>query len=316
MASEKTKEASKKIRENVVGEILELMERDGLKWSRGFDPTMFLARNDATPTRYRGVNRLQLACAMKNMHTTDPRWCTFNQARESGWKVKQGAHGTKVECWKLTPVEFGPDGKVAKWYTRTEAAELRRSGKEPQTILVLASTSTVFNYADIEGPDAFVKESAPHSLDDTIEALIVSSRCPVYEAALEAACYRPIHDEILIPPRGVYTRREEYATTLLHEMAHSTCVPLKRDIMGFFGSPKYAFEELRAELACVMAASELGIPLGASDMESHACYLATWKESCRKDANVMIEAISDAQKIADYLVSGVAALKKQESAAA
>ncbi|MGD6771333.1 zincin-like metallopeptidase domain-containing protein, partial [Staphylococcus arlettae] len=51
-----------------------------------------------------------------------------------------------------------------------------------------------------------------------------------------------------------------YYDTLLHELGHSTGPALGRDLSGSFGSAKYAFEELVAELSSVFMSAELGIP--------------------------------------------------------
>lgn len=53
----------------------------------------------------------------------------------------------------------------------------------------------------------------------------------------------------------------DYMATLLHEAGHATghISRLNRDMTGVFGSPEYAREELRAEIASAFAAQVVGI---------------------------------------------------------
>ena len=56
--------------------------------------------NAVTNQPYKGKNEATLQVAGRLLDGgKDPRWCTFIQARNKGWKVKKGAHGTKIEFW-------------------------------------------------------------------------------------------------------------------------------------------------------------------------------------------------------------------------
>ena len=45
---------------------------------------------------YNGGNVEKLTAAAKELGTTEPRWLTFVQAKEKGYKVKKGAKGVKL----------------------------------------------------------------------------------------------------------------------------------------------------------------------------------------------------------------------------
>lgn len=52
----------------------------------------YLPRNAVTGAVYQGKNIAILLAAGAAMDGgTDPRWCTFLQAKEAGWKVKKGS---------------------------------------------------------------------------------------------------------------------------------------------------------------------------------------------------------------------------------
>lgn len=298
MATQKTKEISREMRAAVVERILGLMERDGLKWSQGFDGPSLRAVNVLTPTKYRGVNRLWLAARTMDRGLKDNRWATYGQAQAAGWQVRKGAKGEHVECWKKIPFTLNPDGS-RHWLSKKELA-----GADPNEVgwaLCIASTATVFNYSEIEGAPELAPDPGPKGFE-LADQLVASSRCPVIEAAVDACCYDPIEDKIFMAPRGVFDTPGEWTAVLIHEMAHSTGVPLKRDVINFFGTPDYAMEELRAELASVFVSADLSVPMAVAHLESHAAYLQSWIKACREDSDAMISAIQDAQSIADYII--------------
>lgn len=301
MATQKTKEISKDMRAKVVERILGMIERDGLKWSQGFDGPSLRSVNALTPTKYRGINKLWLASRTMDRGLKDNRWATYGQAQAAGWQVRKGAKGEHVECWKRLPYTLNPDGS-RHWLSKKELASV-----DPNDVgwaLCIASTATVFNYSEIEGAPALAPDPGPKGFE-LGDRLVASSRCPVVEAAVTACCYDPFEDKIFMAPRGVFDSPEKWTAVLIHEMAHSTGVPLKRDVINLFGTPDYAMEELRAELACVFVSAELGVSLAATELESHTAYLQSWVKACREDSDAMISAIQDAQQIADYIMGNL-----------
>ena len=64
------------------------------------------------------------------------------------------------------------------------------------------------------------------------------------------AFYMPAQDYVQVPPRQAYFEPINWHRTALHELGHASGAPhrLNRDLSGSFGSRKYAFEELVAEM--------------------------------------------------------------------
>jgi len=93
--------------------------------------------------------------------------------------------------------------------------------------------------------------------------------------------------------------------TLLHEAGHATghISRLNRDMTGVFGSPEYAKEELRAEIASAFTAQELGLDYKQNEhMENHEAYVQNWIDVLENEPNELFAAIKDAEKISDYLI--------------
>ena len=78
------------------------------------------------------------------------------------------------------------------------------------------------------------------------------------------AYYRPKTDEIHLPDREKFFSMQEFYSTALHELGHSTGHEsrLNRNIENLFGTPDYALEELRAEIASMFIEQDLEIQLG------------------------------------------------------
>jgi antirestriction protein ArdC len=67
-----------------------------------------------------------------------------------------------------------------------------------------------------------------------------------------------------------------------------------------FGDLNYAKEELRAELASVFMAAELGVP---HDPANHAAYVGSWIKALREDKNEIFRAAHEASAATDFVMS-------------
>ena len=82
---------------------------------------------------------------------------------------------------------------------------------------------------------------------------------------------------------------------------HASGAPhrLNRDLTGSFGSKKYAFEELVAEIASAFCCAALGI----TPTVRHADYIGSWADVLREDNRAIVRAASQASKAADWLLA-------------
>ena len=67
---------------------------------------------------------------------------------------------------------------------------------------------------------------------------------------------------------------------------------LNRDLSGSFGSKKYAFEELVAEMTAAFCCASLGIV----PTVRHADYIGSWLEVLREDNRAIVRAASAASQ--------------------
>ena len=68
---------------------------------------------------------------------------------------------------------------------------------------------------------------------------------------------------------------------------------------GSFGSKKYAFEELVAEMIAAFTCASLSI----MPTVRHADYIGSWLEVLREDNRAIVRAASSASKASDYLLA-------------
>ena len=254
--------------------------------------------NPTTGKNYRGMNAFWLA--MQNYD--DPRWLTFKQAAANKWSVMKGARSTMITYVKKfdsrqildelgKPVRT-PDGKP-----KMENVKLAK----PMFINAL-----VFNAGQITGIPPWrqaldEKQAAQQwSAIERAEQIIRSSQAIVKHGGNQAY-YTPSRDHIQLPKKEQFDSAAKYYATLLHELGHWSGheTRLNRDLSNRYGSPGYAKEELRSEIASLMMGSELNI---GHNFGQHAAYVDSWIKVLKDDPAELFKASADAQHITDYLL--------------
>lgn len=302
MAEEKSKKTVFQDRKDLLEYIVERMQDDTLPpWRSG----MKIAGghyNIETNKPYRGVNRLRLSIVSMKAGYDDPRWMTFKQAKEAGYKVKKGSTGVPIEFWKPA---YMLDGVFISDKRAKEIME-----KDPELAMQLErklarpGRSTVFNASQIEGIEPLIREDMPtfEKVKD-IEHIMLNSESPIYYDGAGRNFYMPASDEIHITDRRLWKNKEHLYSTVLHEIAHSTghSSRLNRNLKGGFGSESYAIEELRAELASVILSEKYNLSFDQKALDNSAAYVKSWKEAISRDENILFSAYKDAENIVQYI---------------
>ncbi|NNN14212.1 MAG: ArdC family protein [Acidimicrobiaceae bacterium] len=96
MRTEREAKPHKDVRQDLANTLITHIENGTAPWQMPWDPALGddTPINAVTGKAYRGINQLWLGL---NQPDSDPRWCTFNQARERKWQIRKGSHGTSVE---------------------------------------------------------------------------------------------------------------------------------------------------------------------------------------------------------------------------
>ena len=244
-------------------------------------------------TAYRGINHILLSHSGHQSNI----WGTFKQWKEKSCSVKKGEHAQIVVLWK---------------FFNEADEEGRDTGK---TSNVMTRYYKVFNSEQVEGEFAreveqkFKEKLLNHDpiaeAQNFVDGYLKTEHLPLRNS--DRAYYSGgISEHIAMPELGQFQSPENYYSVFAHEITHSTGNKkrLDRDLSGKFGSEKYAFEELVAELGSAMICGSIG--LEQKPREDRAQYIKGWLTRFRSDNKFIIQAASKAQKAADYAFESAA----------
>lgn len=281
--------------DEITGKIIAELEAGRVPWVQPWGTAaakapLAMPRNAATGRHYSGINVLILWGAVVEHGFPGQSWLTFRQALALGGNVRKGERGTTV----VYADRFVPDD---------EKRRARETGEEAQAIPFL-KRFTVFNAAQCENLPEDVAVVAPPPppglIEPRVEALIRATGID-FRIGGNRAFYVPVLDYVQVPPPQAYFEPINWHRTALHELGHASGHPsrLNRDFSGSFGTKKYAFEELVAEMNAAFCCASIGIV----PTVRHADYIGSWLEVLRKDNRAIVRAASQASKAADWLLA-------------
>lgn len=311
-------------RKEFVEFLLNRIEAGAGIWQRGWDINLLKPERQNTGVPYKGKNRYKLGLKTALKGYDDNRWFTYNQVKALGEKifVKKGEKSTKIDFWKTETAE---DIQERLIYERKKAIS-KAEGKEISQIRLtmddfndidkkvkeilgdrkanfIFQIINVFNANQVEGlPKKKIEKTKPSEteIEDMVDNLIESSRCPVKFAMQERAMYFPKRDEIVLPTRESFDSERQLLATLIHEMGHSQ---KNRDLKHGEKKDSYAVEELKAEFTSLFVQSDLGINLSEeSVLDNSAEYIKGWGEELVKNPSILDNIIKDAEKRSHEIV--------------
>ncbi|QRD58300.1 DUF1738 domain-containing protein (plasmid) [Xanthomonas citri pv. citri] len=284
-------------------------ENDGLPWQQGWDSMALRPFNPARGIKYKGGNVVNLLMEQIKRGSDDPRWMTLKQANEAGYSVRKGSKAAYVEYWDwgqqpTRKPEVDEHGKPLE--PDEEPAQEEAVRRRPRVFY-----AAVFNGQDIVGlPE--LKREISWQPNELAEQLIEASGAQIKHVAVSrhggalienAAYYSHQYDKIVLPPRESFKSDGDYYATALHELAHWTGHHTRLDRRAPdekrpFGSPEYAREELRAEIASAYLTAMLGVH---GELHNHSKYTGHWLEVLKGDKHEIFRAARDAEEIVDHL---------------
>ena len=271
----------------ITDRIIELLENGTAPWRKPWVGSHKMPINLVSKKPYQGINTFILTCSPH----TSPYWLTFKQAKEKGGNVRKGEKGTPVIFWKI--------------YEKED-----QSAEDGVKRLPVLRYYTVFNADQCDGieiPEENLPEWPEHERIERAEAiqLAMPNRPQVVYGGFRAF-YQPGPDIVTVPELKRYEKREEFYSTLFHELAHSTGHQsrLNRDgVTGFnfFGDADYSKEELVAEMTAAFLCGHCGIE--NATIENSAAYINGWIRALKGDKKLAITAAAQAQKAANYILN-------------
>lgn len=286
-------------RKAVADAFIKSLQENELQWKKGWHTAATVPQNAITGKTYKGLNRFFLTLQSMANNITDPRWATFRQIQDKGWHLNKGAKGMKVEYW--TPYDY-QNKKSLEW---TEYNKLLDDPERRGQIGVVAKYYHVFNAQDITGiPELPEPERHPEAVsDEIIDKISQNMGVEITNEGGDRAYYSIREDKIFLPKKTAFTSDYEYNSTALHELSHATGAQkrLDRDIRNSFGTEKYAYEELVAEISSCFMGEHLTMQMPTEHMENHKAYVQSWIKQISEKPAVLMKAIRDAESSANYL---------------
>ena len=277
---------------------------------------------------YSGSNSffLQLQTAAKGYQL--PVYLTFKQAHNLKAHVLKGEKSFPVVYWDMMVKD--KDGK------KISSDEYKAMSKDERKNLDVIPFIKAFPVYNIDQTN--LREVQPERVQKLIDKFKVpelrdtqgkyahtaldrmiqqqSWLCPIQADRREnGAYYSPSRDIVVLPmkaqfntgstPEEIYRDGMEFYSTMLHEMTHSTMTPerLNREMGGKFGDPKYAKEELVAELTAAMISHSMGFDSKITD--NSAAYLDSWISVLKKEPKFIVSIMADVNKASDLILDHV-----------
>lgn len=183
---------------------------------------------------------------------------------------------------------------------------------EHQRIIPMLRYYHVFHIKDTEGIESKLKQQDERHHDPIAEAdsaadEYVSRNAPLrlIIASSNKAFYSPSDDSVTVPELDQYDVKEEFYSTLFHELTHSTmtkerCDRKQPEGFSFFGSHEYSKEEFVAEMGAAMSLKRLGIDCDKAFRNSVG-YIQSWLKQLRNDKKFVVWAAGKAEQAVRYM---------------
>lgn len=253
--------------------------------------------NGATGKVYTGmVNRLMLSMALP-AGSTDPRFATFNQAKDKGWHVRAGEKAAGYVLFYKPWVLRGKDEGA-------ESDDQEQGGHPTGKMVYLLRGFPVFHASQIEGIPTV--STQPVSLDaqtvlrEMCQALAVASGLTVEEVPGARYPHWNLQEN-----RVFWNGRWDDLTSLsmlAHELVHASSRVVGRQVKSLAegDAESYAREELVAEIGAATLRARLGLADVVMDNHSTA-YLDAWRRFVAADKRNVFRVMREAAQSVEWL---------------
>ena len=302
-------------------------------WKKGWTDgeAMIGLPQNVTGRVYTGSNAFlcQLHTMKKNYKV--PVYFTHKQIRDLGAHPKKGEKSIPIFKWGLS-IYNRENGKKAtlKEYDSLPKEERDEKYKVIPYLKIFKEWNidqTNLEEVNKEKYDVLLSKFETKEIKDdkgmysnaAIDQMLASQSwvCRVeYNQQNPSALYNKSKDLIIVPrkdqfkisdtPEEIYKDGEEYYSSLIHEMAHSTGHESRLNRLnpdGKFGGSEYAKEELVAELTAAMVGSALGFDSRIRD--NNTAYIKSWMSALKKEPKFLLLVMSDVNKASAMVIEHI-----------
>ena len=296
-------------------------------WTNGKGTMLGMPQN-LNGRNYSGTNSffLQMDTAMNGYKT--PVYMTFLQAQRENIRIKKGAEAMPVIYWDLNVKDANGKRISESDYKQMSSDQKAKCEVRPflRAFHVFNVDQTTLEEVNKEKYDAIVDRFKGPQLRD--KAGMYENRaldrmferqewiCRVQtDRLVDGAFYSPARDLVILPMKEqfnigknaeeIFKDGMEYYSSALHEMTHSTGTAnrLNREKGTRFGDPKYAKEELVAELTAAMVGNAMGFDKRILD--NNLCYVQGWINALREDPKFIVSVMADVNKASKMILQKI-----------
>lgn len=287
---------------------------------------------------YNGMNSFFLfLCMMDDGRFKYPIFATFKQIKALGASINKGEKSFPVLFWNIQYKD-----KNGNKIDESAYNNMNRADKLDCHVQPFLKSYNVFNLAQTN-----LEEVAPNAMEklknkfgfkdkqelptdtigmyenEKIDSILLEQKwvCPIrFDQYSNSAYYRTVSDDITVPLKsqfkrsltndGIFEDGQEYYSTLIHEMIHSTGhkTRLNRSFAKK-GEKDYAREELVAELGAALVSNVLGF--SSRVLNNSAAYLDYWVGKLKQQPKYIVSVLSDVNKAARMVLEVVNKNKPQ-----
>lgn len=303
----------------IAGYFIKAIETNTAPWMKPWKANEYVDDfNPVTKTTYKGINSVILPFIRETeFHSSDPRWYTFNNAKEQNFMVKKGEKATPIVFYGTVPI--GKDGKelavdeegkpigdvlrfrpMLRFYKVFHASQLGvpqfdRDGNllRDKTGEVISKPIEAFEQPEVETIDFKPIASA--------EKLLQQSGARIYHDQSEKSFYNTETDSIHLCPKEQYINESLYYGTALHELTHWTGSTQRLDrCLDTYGLDieSRAREELIAEIGSYALCKDLKLDFNP---QNNVAYVQNWCEILRDKPDEIMKATHAALEAKEYI---------------
>lgn len=270
---------------------------------------------------YKGGNAFLLTFFALSKGYKTPIFMTFKQAQEKNIRINKGEKSLPVYYKNFTA--YNKENPRIK-LTLDKFNLLSEEEKKNYTLSFYVRMFLVFNleqtnFAEVEPnnweslvnfycPDTDEAPTNNNAFELPILDEMLNNNswvCGITQKDINRAYFAPKADEIVIPLKELFFNGEQFYTTMIHEMAHSTGTEerLNRNLKGHFGNAEYAIEELIAEFTASFTAFKLNI--FAEPDKNNITYLSSWLNVLKEKPKYIFNILDNSVKASDYILNNI-----------
>lgn len=258
--------------------------------------------NASTKNRYSLNNEILLIIQNMFLGYESTYFLGFKQAKELGLKMIKGSKGSKIYFY--SPVMKDAEGNTTK---NSDDAVEKYCFKKIKTVFSFDCFENDNTKKELIGKLNGVTRNNPNinEIDIDFDRFLAKTNIKLEIDNEATPSYNPRLDRIKMPEISQFKTSQDFYTTFLHEIAHSTGHErrLKR-LKKERTKDSYAKEELIAELSSTLIAKEYNI-LNDDNIKNSSAYLKNWLDVIKEKPNFLMTVSSASEKVVNYYFDAI-----------